>query len=159
MERCCSVSCRFFHDFRVRLQEVSSYEKLEQQQELYRKDVALLRSIPGDALYDQPLLGFDSGKRFLLDPFNVARLMVSGRIPEKALIDPIHAKQFGAVVLNFDLESKLATHAKAGSDGSTPRTTMSNRWSDHTLMAIADSYRLLNQPGADRYFVYVPRTP
>ena len=83
--------------------------------------------------------------------------MVSGRIPEKVLIDPIHAKQFGAVVLSFDLERKLATRAKAGSDGSTPGTPMSNRWSDHTLMAIDDSYRLMNQPGAHGYFVYVPR--
>jgi hypothetical protein len=149
----------FLHDFRVRLREVSSTEKLEQAQELYRKDVALLRSIPGDALYEQPLLGFDSGKRFLVDSFTVAQLMVSGRVPEKVLIDPIHAKQFGAVVLSFDLERKLAAHAKAGSDGSTPRTPMSNRWSDHTLMAIDDSYRLMNRPSAHEYFVYVPRGP
>ena len=52
-----ALSRAVLDDFRVGLQEVSGYEKLEQQQELYRKNVALLRSTYRGRSLDRPLLG------------------------------------------------------------------------------------------------------
>jgi Dolichyl-phosphate-mannose-protein mannosyltransferase len=125
------------------------YGELRRSEEIYRNDVALLRSIPGPALFDSLLLGYDAGKEFLLDPINTAQLIVMGRVRESLVTDAIKQRQFAAVVLNADLERALCGSRYLS-------LTMLRRWSPGSLAAIAENYRRLENDGSPRFF-YVPR--
>lgn len=129
-------------------------EQLRRNEETYELDVALLKSIPGPALFESMLLGFDAGKEFLYDPFNTAVMMAAGRIPEGLLVDRIRARDFSVVVLNYDLDDMVAALAPV-TDGK-PAISGSDRWTDHTLLALKQNYRKLSQDRLRRAFFYVP---
>ncbi len=136
--------------------DVLDYAALRSGGEAYRQDVALLRSLDGPALYEDLLLGYDAGKDFLVDPFLATQLMLAGRLPEAALLDPIRHQDFKVIVLNADLQRRLRALAAAPSSGGPPQTTAAERWTDNTLRAILDGYELLDTGRRSHYF-YVPR--
>lgn len=137
----------FLHNLKAKLTPVLSYEELSQQEAAYKKDVVLLKSIPGPVLYEELLLGFEAGKEFLVDTHNVARMITSGRIPEDILLDPIRSKYFSAVVLNFDVEKALAKRSNS----------ISEQWTHNTLTTIRDNYRMLAPDSSHQHFFYLPR--
>ena len=147
----------FSINLKASLEQVLNYDRLKQEEEAYQKDVKLLQSIPGPALFEEPLLGFDAGKELLFESFDGSQQIVSGRIPERILTDPIHEKYFGAIVLNFDLEKRLSRFSKATIDPLKPKTTLTERWTDNTLKAISDNYELLDPKRPRYHFLYLPR--
>jgi hypothetical protein len=131
------------------LQRSLDYGRLRRAQEIYRRDVALLRSIPGPALFESLLLGHDAGKEVLADPINSAQMIAMGRIRESLLTDAIKGRQFGAIVLDADLDDALC--------GARYLTyTTLTRWTPGTLAAVAENYRRLQTDRSPRFF-YVPR--
>jgi hypothetical protein len=133
-----------------------TYEELRRSEQAYQKQVELLRSIPGPALFESLLLGFDAGKEFLYDPFGASQLMVSGRIREMILTDAIRRKIFGAIVLKFNLDDAVCKLRERAVDERKPSATVRERWTDNTLEAIGEHYDLLG-PGQFRNYFYVPR--
>jgi hypothetical protein len=131
-----------------------TYEELRRSEQAYQKQVELLRSLPGPALFESLLLGFDAGKEFLLDPFSAAQMMVYGRIPEKLLTDAIREKKFGAVALEFDLGAKMCRLLRSASEKA--KLSVSSRWTDNTLRAVDEYYEALEGERFPYYF-YVPR--
>jgi hypothetical protein len=135
-----------------------SYQALRDREDLYRKAVAHLQSIPGDAVSEDLLLGYSAGKRILLDPFNVAQMMAAGRIPEEVITKRIRNKEFGAVVLSGDLESyviELSTKKETASNS--PRTAVTQRWTDKILYLIGENYTAGDFPHRGTYYFYVPK--
>lgn len=126
------------------------YRELRRAEAAYERQVALLRSIPGAALYESLLLGYDAGKEFLVEPFNVAQMIVMGRIPEAILTDAIGRHEFGAIVLDADLDEALC-------GASYLSFTALTRWTPRTLRSIAENYQPLDGERSPFYF-YVPRT-
>lgn len=147
----------FFRNYETTLATVLNYEKLRQQDMTYKNEVLLLRSIMGPVLGEGLLLGFEAGKEFLVDPFNLTQLIRSGRVPEKILVDPIRSKYFGAVILDFDINKKLAERHRETNDHSEFVLISSERWTGDTLKAINDNYELLDYEGPRLHFIYVPR--
>lgn len=139
------------------LRRSTDYRGLRRSEEVYRRDVALLRSIPGPALFESLLLGYDAGKEFILEPFNIAQLIAARRIPENLLTDAIEQRRFGAIVLDADLDDALRGARYLS-------FTTLTRWTPGTLAAIAENYRRLPttipqiepKERSRRYF-YVPR--
>ena len=148
----------FCINLKASLGPVLNFDRLKQQEEAYRKDVALLQSITGPALYEDLLLGFAAGKELLFEPFNGTLLIVSGRIPERILLDPIRQKYFAAIVLNVDIEQKLRIINRREIDPLKPRLpSWGDKWTDNTFRAIRDNYELLDLNGHKFRFFYVPR--
>jgi hypothetical protein len=131
------------------LQRSLDYGRLRRSQEAYRRDVALLRSIPGPALFESLLLGYDAGKEILVDPINSAQMITMGRIRESLLTDAIKGRQFGAIVLDADLDDALCGARYLS-------FTTLTRWTPGTLAAIAENYQRLQAERSPRFF-YVPR--
>ncbi len=131
------------------LQRSLDYGRLRRAQEAYRREVALLRSIPGAALSESLLLGYDAGKEILVDPINTAQMIAMGRIRESLLTDPIKERRFGAIVLDADLDDALCGARYLS-------FTTLTRWTPGTLAAIAENYRRFETERAPRFF-YVPR--
>jgi hypothetical protein len=152
-----SLILPFSIGFKDSLKKVFHYERLKQQEELYRKDVELLKSIQGPALFEESLLGFHAEKEFLFDSFNASQMMVYGRIPEHILTDKINQKYFRAIILTFDLEKELTRLNRDRIDPIIPKTTLTDRWTDNTLIAINDHYELLDPKRPRHYFFYLPR--
>jgi hypothetical protein len=137
-----------------------SYQALRDREDLYRKAVAHLQSISGDAVSEDLLLGYRAGKRSLLDSFNVAQMMAAGRIPEEVITKRIRNKEFGAVVLSGDLESyliELSTIKKTASKSPSPRTTVTQRWTDNTLHVLGENYTAEDFEHRGNYYFYVPK--
>jgi hypothetical protein len=130
------------------------YGKLKTAEERYLADVRRLRAIPGPALVEDILLGFDAGKDFLFDPFLGATLMSRGRLSEDVLIERIRRKEFGAIVLWLKLPEALARPRKPVTD---PNRNFSERWTDNVLKAIAEYYEPDFREGAAGSFFYRPR--
>jgi hypothetical protein len=138
-------------DFRNSIQRSLDYGRLRRAEEVYRADVALLHSIPGPALFESLLLGYDAEKEFLLDPINSAQMIVMGRIRETLVTDAIEQRRFGAIVLDADLEDALCGARYLA-------FTTLTRWTPRTLAAIAENYgRLELENGRSPRFFYVPR--
>jgi hypothetical protein len=137
----------FLLNTKTKLKPVLNYEELRQQEVAYKKEVLLLKSIPGPVLYEELLLGFEAGKELLVDPFNVAQMIVSGRMPEEILTDPIRTKYFSAIILTFDVEKKLADRSQS----------ISERWTNNTLITIRDHYKLFTPEDPHQHYFYVPR--
>jgi hypothetical protein len=130
---------------------VRDYVALRGGEQAYRDEVALLKSNPGPALFEYPLVGFDAGKDFLFDPFWGTELILTGRLPEGVLTDPIRAKSFSVISLSFDVDQVLG---RAGGYAPRPARTLAAGWTDNALLAISENYRLL---GHRFSYVYVPR--
>ena len=84
-------------------------------------------------------------------------MMVYGRIPEHILTDKINQKYFRAIILTFDLEKELTRLNRDRIDPIIPKTTLTDRWTDNTLIAINDHYELLDPKRPRHYFFYLPR--
>ncbi len=152
------------------LEQFLNYDAFRLDEKAYREDVELLRSIPGPALFEDPLLGFAAGKEFLFDAFAGSQMVASGRIPERVLTDRIRERYFGAIVLTDDLEELLRGADKAKLASLKPKTTLGSRWTDGTLEATNENYELLDRPPRyyvlnhqlldprhPRYYFYLPR--
>lgn len=139
------------------VEQVFRHDQLDRLEKTYQQDVQLLRAIPGPALFEDALLGFDSGKKYLLDPFNTAQNMVNGRIPEQLLTSRIRDKYFSVIVLNLGTQKTLPKLRTLYLDSVKPKTTIRERWTDNTLQAITANYELVNLKRPSRYFFYVPR--
>jgi hypothetical protein len=142
-----------------RLNGVLTYDTLKNREEAYLKDVVLLRSIEGPALFEELLIGFDSRKPFLFDPCAGSMLIVSGRIPEKILTDPIRKRYFGAIVLDFNLDKKLSNLNEKNISSEPKNSTMTIwiRWTDNILKTISDNYKLYDLKRPSNYFFYLPK--
>jgi hypothetical protein len=145
------------HLLRGNLHSVFNYDQLGHNEEIYRNDVRFLKSIPGSALFENPLLGFDAGKEFLFDPFNGTQMMVAGRIAEQLLVARIREKYFGVIALVGDFEGKLSELDKMPSELEGPKATLSDRWTDTTLLAIKENYERIDTGCPGEFFFYVPR--
>jgi hypothetical protein len=146
----------FSINLKADLKQVLNYDRFKQQDAAYRRDVELLESIPGPALFEEPLLGFEAGKEFVFDPFNGSQMIVYGRIPEKILTDRIHEKYFGAIVLTFEVEKMLRQLGKEKIDPLKPKTILTERWTDNTLKTISENYELIGSNSPNDFF-YLPR--
>ena len=128
---------------RAGFDRMPGYEELRRSDRAYRRQVNLLRSIPGPALYENLLLGFDAGKEFLYEPFNAAQEMAAGRMPESILTDAIARRQFGAIVLESDLDAALCGANLAPGDADRLKFTTLTRWTPDSLKAVALNYEPL----------------
>jgi hypothetical protein len=138
----------------VGLREAFNYGRLQREEAAYLADVALLRSIPGPALFEEPLLGYDAGKELLYDPFTGSLGIVTGRVPEAVLVDPIRRGEFGAIVLTSALETLLPRAAPRPRDGP-PR--LRGWWTRGALEAIRENYAPLD-PDRRRFgYFYLPK--
>ncbi len=142
-------------DLKTDLRDALDFGDLRYEERTYQADVERLRSIPGPALFENLLLGFDAGKEYLFDPFLGTELIVSGRTPEGTLTDRIRARYFSVVVLDFDAGKALAHLTTRETGSTTPKASLTERWTDNTLIAVQENYELLNQGSANNYF-YVP---
>ncbi|HEX9445106.1 MAG TPA: hypothetical protein VGA73_13355 [Candidatus Binatia bacterium] len=131
---------------------------LERADQAYRRQVNLLRSIPGPALYENLLLGFDAGKEFLYEPFNAAQQMTAGRMRESILTDAIERREFGAIVLEADLDAALCGAGLAPGEAGRLKFTTKTRWTPNALKAVALNYEPLGRERFPYYF-YVPLRP
>jgi len=143
-------------NFRTDLKRVLNYDGLKQQEAAYHRDVELLQSISGPALFEEPLLGFEAGKEFMFDPFNGSQMIVSRRVPETVLTDRIREKYFGAIVLIFDVDKMVRLLSKEKIDPLKPETKFTDRWTYNTLKNISENYELLDSKSS-KYFFYLPR--
>jgi len=119
------------------LDRLLSYRDLRHQELAFRSDVDYLRSIPGPAVFQERLLGYFAGKRFLFDTTAGAWLIASGRVPREVVLSPIRQGHFSVVVLNSDL--------------SDPRVIRSE-W----MQVVRDRYVRADPGHQSRYFFYIP---
>jgi hypothetical protein len=147
----------FLTNLQIGLEQNLNYGMLKAREEVYRKDTEYLRSISGPALFEDPLLSVASGKEFLFDPFLGSQMMVARRISEKILTKPIGERYFAVIVLNFDLEKYITSLDITKTNPLIPRTTLTQRWTDNTLIAIANNYELLALKYPSNHFFYIPR--
>ena len=143
--------------FPAELAEAIDYAKLDREEDAYLKDVALLRGVTGPALFEEPLLGFDAGKDFLFDPFIGSQMIMSGRLPESFLTEPIRRQRFAVIVLTSRAvetsRRRLQHTGQRGSDGP-PRLV--GWWTRRTIESIRDHYALYD-PARRRYaYFYLP---
>jgi hypothetical protein len=131
--------------------------RLEREEQAYRADVELLRSVPGPALFEELLLGFDAGKEFLFDPFSGSQMILSGRLPESLLTDRLRRKEFAAVVLTSrDVEESRRRLLRTGRHSPDGPPQRMGWWTRGTLEAVRDHYAL-HAPDRRRYaFFYFP---
>jgi hypothetical protein len=130
------------------------YQEMKSVEQHYLADVRRLQAIPGPALFEDPLIGFDAGKEFLFDPFLGSMLMSKGRLPEDVLIRRIRERAFGAIVLRLQLADTLKK--PRGKSGPAKRT-FSDRWTDNVLKAMGEYYEPDFRGGRGVYFFYRPR--
>jgi hypothetical protein len=134
------------------------YSLLKQNEERYRSAVNLLKSFSDPVLYEEPLLGFDASKPYEFETFTGSQMMLSGRVPEQLLLDPIERRQYSAIVLNFEIEKRSRSrNVVLGPPVPRVSKTVQERWTDNTLRAILANYRLLDGGQADLYYFYIPR--
>jgi hypothetical protein len=137
------------------LREALNYERLRREEAAYLADVGLLRSIPGPALFEEPLLGYDAGKELLFDPFTGSLGIVSGRVPEAVLVDPIRRRAFGAIVLTSAVETRMRRAPEARPREAPPR--LNGWWTRGALEAIRENYDE-HDPGRRRFgYFYLPK--
>lgn len=138
-----------------RWRDALSHARLAREEAAYLDDVALLRSAPGPALFEEPLLGFDAGKEFLFDPFGGSLSMVSGRVPESLLLDPIRHREFGAIVLTSPVERLLPRSRPGATTQGPPR--LRGWWTRNVLEAVRENYDPYD-PGRRRFgYFYFPK--
>ena len=131
-------------------------EQLDRDEKRYSADVAQLRAIPGPALFENLLLGFDAGKDFWYDPFNVTQMVVAGHIPEQLLLDRLRHRYFSVIELNHDLEKMVAKLPNGLAIAGRPAATASDWWTDNSVVALKKNYRLLGPPQSNGSFFYTP---
>lgn len=137
------------------LREALNYSRLQREEEAYLADVALLSRIPGPALFEEPLLGYDAGKELLFDPFTGSLSIVTGRVPEAVLVDPIRRREFGAIVLTSAVETLLPRAAGPRQREAPPR--LRGWWTRGALEAVRENYDAYD-PGRRRFgYFYLPK--
>ena len=135
--------------------DASNLARLSREEAAYLGDVALLKRLPGPALFEEPLLGFDAGKEFLFDPFTGSLSVVSGRVPESVLLDPIRRRAFGAIVLRAPIETLL--RRPRGDVSRDAPARLRGWWTRNALEAVRENYDPYD-PGRRRFgYFYLPR--
>jgi hypothetical protein len=79
---------------------VENWHKLHAQQQRFTQQVDFLRAQPGPAICESILRCYYSGKPYLVDPFNSASLIHSGKLDENVLVSTIRAHDFAAIQFN-----------------------------------------------------------
>lgn len=133
----------------------SELTQLNRDEEVYRDDVARLRAIPGPALFENLLLGYDAGKEVIVDPFNSAQLTVAGRIPERLLLDKIRHQYFGGLVVSGDVHEMLTRLPHHPVEQ--PSASVTDRWTDRDVAAFDEFYEKVSRSPASHYTFYVPK--
>jgi hypothetical protein len=139
------------------LPRVSHAEQLQRAALAYRASVAKLAALPGPALFEDHLLGYDAGKESLFTSFDGAMLILSGRIPETLIVEPIQQQRFCAIVLERSFPLQRLDALGALPMTSRPSRTVTERWTDNSLRAIREHYSLLESPAASYYYFFVPK--
>jgi hypothetical protein len=139
-----------------RMHPIEAINGLYYWEQVYHRDVQSLKSMPGPALFENPLVGFDAGKRFLFDSFAASQLIVAGRIREDILIERIRDKYFGAIVLVRNLNEMLTELGKMPKPSDRAHTTVTDRWTDKTLVAIKENYHPVHLDYLSRFYFYSP---
>jgi hypothetical protein len=129
---------------------------------IYQQDLMLLESIPGPALFEEPLMGFESHKDFLVSPCEVALLMLTKRLPETLLLDLVRRKYFQVVVFRSNTIVRLDKLEKSGDfsvNPEQPESTISVHWTDRTIKEILENYNpLTGRHEESHYRFYVPKS-
>jgi hypothetical protein len=143
--------------YRSDLPGVLDYAKLRREEEAYRRDVELLKGLPGPALFEEPLLGFDAGKELRFDPFIGSQMILSGRLPESFLTGAVERQEFAVIVLTTrDVEESRRRPRRAGHRPADEPPTRAGWWTRRLIEAVRDHYTL-HDPGRRRYaFFYLP---
>jgi hypothetical protein len=102
-----------FTNLIVNLKQTLDYGSLQQLERAHQRDIELLRSIQGPALFENLLIGYEAGKKLFFDPFSGSVLIASGRLPEEILTTAINQKYFAVIVMSSDLEERLAAQRKS----------------------------------------------
>ena len=139
------------------VRHVLNYESIREKAKTYQEDVELLRSLPGPALFEEPLVGYHAGKEFLFDPLLGSQLMLFRRLPEETLIARIREKYFGSILLTFDIEQRMKQRKLGFAEENTPARTLSPFWTDNTLRAIRNHYVPYESQQPRTYHFYLPR--
>jgi hypothetical protein len=79
---------------------VENWHKLHAQQQRFTQQVDFLSAQPGPAICESILRCYYSGKPYLVDPFNSASLIHSGKLDENVLVSTIRAHDFAAIQFN-----------------------------------------------------------
>jgi Dolichyl-phosphate-mannose-protein mannosyltransferase len=138
------------------VKEVINYKNLERQEEAYKNDIRLLQSIQGPALYEDLLLGFESGKKYLIDPFNSALMIYANRLPEERLLDRVREHYFTVIVLGFNIDERMRHLDDSRNSTTNVEGLIVQRWSKNTLKAIYENYELTSVGFTGAYY-YRPR--
>jgi hypothetical protein len=131
--------------------ELLNFRDLEKREDGHRRSRIMLRSIAGPALFEDLLLGSDSAKELLFDPFDGSRLIAAGRVREEVLADPIRNKYFSVIVLKFDLDQWLDKY-RSGKTSTGSHFVMPSM-----LELMAKNYELLYATPGYHAFFYIPR--
>lgn len=79
---------------------VGRFREARVAQRRFAEDVAVLRSLPGNALCESLLECYEAGKPFLYDPFNATRLIQAGELNQDDLLFELREGEIGAVQTN-----------------------------------------------------------
>ncbi len=125
----------------------------------FARATAALQQAPGETLFEEPMIGFCSGKSFKFDTFLGSQFILGGALPESDLVQAIRSRQYSMIQTNFDVQSAVGKlpAASAATAKSLARLVITERWTDNSVRAIDTNYRLQTVLG--RYFLYVPRDP
>ena len=67
----------------------------------YRADVNYIKSRPGDAICENLLLCFDSGKPLVYDPFWTKELILVGRIQEQTVLNALRSHRYSVIQIDL----------------------------------------------------------
>ena len=135
---------------KVRQLYVNPIEELKtfkENETLYLNNVNFLRSYKDPTLFEEPLVGFLSGKKFIFDPFCGTELMRAGKIPEAILVDKLKTKYFNVIVLRENL-NKLVKEEDY------------QYWTNNVLQSMKENYFLISKKKVNYetdYYYYVPK--
>ena len=149
------VSVPFVTQWKVPLALIfvhGDYRTLVTRELAFENDVALMRSVDGPALFEEPLLGIEAGKDFVVDAFNTSIMIRSGRVPESLLIQPILQHRFCVVALQTELQKALSIVGQHRDED-----IFYSRWTYNTLKALNENYEPLNDGKSHEAYFYAPR--
>jgi hypothetical protein len=134
------------------LEEVLDYSRLKRQAEAYQNDIKLLQSIPGPALYEDILMGFEANKEFLVDPDNSTMMILANRWPEELLVDRIRDHYFTVIVLNFNVGERIRHLNESEKKPARPEASLTHSWTNNTVKAIDTNYEMFSIGQSGVYF-------
>lgn len=113
--------------------ETKLWAELQTKARDFRSDIAALAARPGDAFCENMLLCYFAGKPLIIDPFNSAQLVMTGKLSDQ-------------VLASFFLEGKFSTVQLDNAD-----PEYKERFTPLMLRSIKDSYSV-NWTSSDGVF-------